>query len=466
MGSLSIALGGLQADESGLSVTSNNISNINTKGYTRQVVELSEQSPLESGGLSYGTGVSVDKITSVRDTILEQNIDAATQQQSQSQAYTNAMTQVQSMFNDSSGTGLQSALSGFYNSFTQLATNPTDSAERQAVISAAQTLASTFNQMAGNLNNIDANLDTQVGADVQQINSLASQIASLNGQLSQAGQQDNNTLLDQRDQLVQQLSGLTGVTITNNSDGTISVATANGSPLVSGAQASTLTTAVNPANGHVDVFAQGTDITSALSGGDLAGTIQARDQGVGATLSQLDTLAAGIASSANTAHEAGYDLNGNAGQALFTVPSSVPGTASAISVNITSPDEIAASGTAPTIGDDGTTITASGDNSNALAIAALQNQDNVGGEKAIDYYSNLVAQLGSSVSQATANSTAQQAAITQLQQQLSSVSGVSLDEESVNLIQYQRAYQASAQVISVVNTLMSDAINLGVSTSA
>jgi flagellar hook-associated protein 1 FlgK len=456
-GSLSIALGGLQADQDGLNVTSNNISNINTPGYTREVLDLNEQAPTRSGELVFGNGVSVDKITSVRDTILEQNIASATQQQSQSQAYSNAMTQVESMFNDTSGTGLQSALSGFYDSFTQLAANPTDSAQRQAVISAAQTLASSLNQDASNLNNIDSGLDQQVNADVQQINSLASQIANLNGQIgpSSSGQSSNGALLDQRTQLVQQLSALTGVTVTNNSDGSISITTGNGSSLVSGTQASELTTGVDPATDHQHVYAQGVDITATLSGGDLAGTIQARDQGVDATLSQLDTLAAGIASSVNSTQQAGYDLNGNPGQDLFTVPGSVSGTAAAISVNLTSPDEVAASGSA----------TDSGDNSNALALAALQNQNNIDGENPIDYYSNLVSQLGSGVSQATADVKAQQSVLTQLQQQLSSESGVSLDEESVNLIQYQRAYQASAEVISTISDLMSVAVNLGAGTA-
>jgi len=137
-GSLSIGMSGLQAAQDELNVCTNNISNINTAGYTRQVVNLNEQTPLQEGQMSFGTGVSVGQITSVRDNVLELQIANETQQQAQSQGYLNPMQQVQNLFNDSSGTGLQSALSNFFNSFTQLSTDPSNSALRQSVLGAAQ----------------------------------------------------------------------------------------------------------------------------------------------------------------------------------------------------------------------------------------------------------------------------------------------------------------------------------------
>ena len=160
---------------------------------------------------------------------------------------------------------------------------------------------------------------------MQQINSLASQIAGMNQQIGQlsSDQQGASSLVDQRTQLVQQLAAVAGVVVTNNSNGTINVSTSNGSPLVAGTKTVALTT-VPDDTGSLHVYSQGADISTALSGGDLAGTIQARDQGVQATLSQLDTLANGIASAVNTAHKTGYDLNGNVARTYSRSPARSP----------------------------------------------------------------------------------------------------------------------------------------------
>jgi flagellar hook-associated protein 1 FlgK len=224
--------------------------------------------------------------------------------------------------------------------------------------------------------------------------------------------------------------------------------------LVVGNQSYQLTTQTN-SSGFQDVYSQGADITSALTGGALAGAIQARDQTIPSVMSSLDALASGLGNSLNSINEAGTDLNGNAGGALFTVPSAgSTGAAATISVAITDPSKIAASlnGTA-------------GDNSNINAMLALQNQTIVNGQTPLNAYSNLVFQVGNDVSTAQSESTSAQAMVQQLQNQIGSVSGVDINEESVNLVQYERAYQAAAQVSSVIDTLTAAAINLGQSTT-
>jgi flagellar hook-associated protein 1 FlgK len=153
----------------------------------------------------------------------------------------------------------------------------------------------------------------------------------------------------------------------------------------------------------------------------------------------------------NTINEAGTDLNGNPGQAFFTLPSSgTVGAAATISVALTNPSQIAGSL-------NGTT----GDNSNINAMLALQNQTIVNGQTPLDAYSNLVDQVGNDVSTATSENTSSQAMVTQLQNQISSVSGVDINQQSVNLIQYERAYQAAAQVSAVIDSLTASAIDLG-----
>lgn len=235
----------------------------------------------------------------------------------------------------------------------------------------------------------------------------------------------------------------------------MTLTTSNGAALVVGNQSFQLTTQTNPATGFQDVFSQSADITSGLTGGALAGAIQARDQTIPSILSSLDALASGLANSLNSINEAGTDLNGNPGGTLFSVPSTgTAGSAANISVAITDPSQIAASlnGTA-------------GDNSNVNAMLAVQNQPIVGGQSPLTAYSNLVFQIGSDVSTAQSESTSSQAMIQQLQNQIGSVSGVDINEESVNLVQYERAYQAAAQVSAVIDSLTATAINLGQATT-
>jgi flagellar hook-associated protein 1 FlgK len=195
------------------------------------------------------------------------------------------------------------------------------------------------------------------------------------------------------------------------------------------------------------VYAQGSDVTSSVAGGQLQGLIKARDDSIPSTQSSLDNLAAGLISAVNQQQTSGYDLNGGSGVDFFTpftpsAPGSNAGAASTMAVALTTPDQIAASS-------DGT----QGDNSNATALAGLQNQPIVAGQTAGDYYSNLIDQVGNDVSNATSEQEAVGLVLQQLTNQRSSVSGVSLDEEAANLVLYQRAYEAAARVISVVDEL-------------
>lgn len=455
MGTMSIALGALKNNQEALDVTSNNIANQNTPGYSRQRVNLSESTYLQVGQLQFGTGAQVDNIQSIRDQVLDFRLNSEMSTQSGLDSYLQPMQQIQSYFNEASGTGLQSSISGFYNSLTQLSTNPSSVPLRQSVISSAQTLAQTFNNSANNLNNIKAAMDAQVPSLTQQANTLTQSIAALNLKISQAsgsGQQ-SGVLEDQRNQLIQKLSQIIEVQTIDGGHGSVSLSTSGGAALVVGAQSFALQSVQDPTTGLNDVqTADGRNITSSISGGQLGGILRVRDQGIPTLLSQLDTLASGIATAVNTQHQAGTDLNGNPGQALFNVPATAPGTASVITVNITDPRLIAAG-----------TSTDAGDNSNILKIAAQQSQTIVNGQSPVDYYSNTVAQLGTNVQQAIIQQSSQDVVVQQLQAQVNSVSGVSLDEEAANLVKFQSAYQAAARVVNVVDQMTQTVLSMGAS---
>lgn len=450
-GALSIALGALAANQGAVAVTSNNIANVNTAGYSREQVNLSESAPVMVGNLLFGTGVSLGQTTSIRDNLLERRLDQENQSAAQLSAFLGPMNQVQALFNETAGSGLQTPLTAFFNSLTQLSANPSDSATRQGVITAGQNLASAVQQDSSNLQSLQSNTDLGVQQSVTQINQLTTQIASLNTQISglEGIGQDPGQFQDQQTQLVQQLSGLIGISQTDAGNGSLTITTSGGESLVVGGQSFALSTQVNPNTTYHDVYAQGTDITSTITGGTLGGDIQVRDQEIPSILNQLDTFAYGLATAVNTQSTAGFDANGNAGVNFFVQPTSVTGAASSMAVAITDPNLVAASS-------DGTV----GSNGNAQALANLQNQTIVNGQTPANYYSGMIFQIGNDVSQATSEQTAVGLVQQQLQDQQGAVSGVSLDQEAVNLIQYQGAYEAAANVVSVVNTLLYDTVNM------
>ena len=455
MGGLSATLGiasnALEADQGALEVTSNNIANANTPGYTREEPVLTETAPVQVGNLSYGQGVTLENIQSISDPVLQLSIQQETSVQGQLTSFTNAMNQVQSLFNETDGVGLQSALSQFFDSLQSLSTNPTSSSLGQAVLSAGQDLATSFQQTASNLTQIQSGLNQSVEQDVTQINSLTSQVAQVSGQIEslQAQGGDVGTLQDQRTNLVNQLSNLIGLSVTNNAGGNYTLSTQNGSLLVVGNQSFNLQTQLNSSTGMQDVYANGTDITSTVTQGDLGGLIQARDTSIPDALNSLNSLAYNLVNAFNTQSTAGYDSAGNAGVDFFTPLSSVTGAASQISVAVTDPSQIATSS-------DGT----AGSNGNVLALANIQNQAIVDGESVTGYYSSLVDNIGNQISSANSQQQTASSVMEQLQNQLTSVSGVSIDDEAANLVQYQNAYEASAQVISLVNQLMQTTINM------
>jgi flagellar hook-associated protein 1 FlgK len=452
-GTLGIALGAMEADRGAIEITSNNIANVNTAGYSREQVNLLENPPVQLGNLLFGTGVSLGQTNSVRDSLLEQRLDQENQSSSQLNSFLGALNQVQSLFNETAGSGLQSPLSAFFNSLTQLATNPSNSSFREGVLTAGQNLAADFRQNFSNLQSLQGNTDLSLVQSVNQVNQLTRQIAGLNVQVSDLEKLglDASSFLDQRAQLVRQLSGQIDISETNAGNGSLTIATTSGAVLVDGSQSFALSTQINPNSTYHDVFANNVDITSNIVGGNLGGLIQARDQAIPGVLNQLDTLAYNLQTSFNTQSRAGFDARGIAGVNFFNQPLNAAGAASTIAVAISDPNLVAASS-------DGSV----GSNGNAQALANLQNQTIVSGQNPFDYYSNLVFQIGNQVSQAQSEQTAVGLVQQQLTDQRDSISKVSLDEEAVNLIRYQSAYQASANVVNVVNQLLTTTINMTV----
>src|SRR5581483_7261090 len=447
---MGIAVRALLAEQSAIEVTTNNVANANSPGFARQRPVLREGVVTIEGKLTFGTGVELTRVESLRDAILELRIQQERQQQGTCDAFVRAMGQLQVMFNQSSG-DIGTRISEFFASLDGLSTDPANLAMRQAVLTAAGNLANAFRTTARNLISQRSNLDLSVKQTVQQINTLSSQIARLNAQINtmQNLGQDPSAFINQRDVLIGNLSDLVDISSIQSDEG-LTLTTSNGSTLVAGNRSFTLDVQLDP-SGVQHIFSQGTDITAAVKAGGLAGLLQVRDQKIPAILSNLDTLAAGLANALNAVHRNGFDLLGNAGTDLFVPPAaSGQGAAATMAVQITDPAMIAASS-------DGSP----GSNGNLALMSAVHDQSIAGGQPPTDFYANLVFGIGSDLTNSMAEQDAAALVLGQLQDQRGSISGVSLDEEAANLIQYQRAYQAAAKVVTSINDMLDAAINLG-----
>jgi flagellar hook-associated protein 1 FlgK len=265
--------------------------------------------------------------------------------------------------------------------------------------------------------------------------------------------ENGGTTQDQLDQLVQQLSSLTGIYITQGTDGE-TITTGNGAPLVIGSQSFNLQTTTGT-NGFQQVLdSNGNNITSSIQGGTLGGAIEIRDQVIPGFQSQLNMLASQFATAFNAAQAQGYDSNGNTGEDFFTVPANENDAAVGISVAISDPSQIA-------ISSDGS----AGSNGNVANLSAALTSALPSGQSPADAYANLVFQVGSAASNASTQSTAIGQNLTQLTSQQGAVSAVDINEETTNLMRYQAAYEAASRIVSTVQVLDNAALNMGSSTS-
>jgi flagellar hook-associated protein 1 FlgK len=467
MGTISSAFSlmsqGLDADQSALSVVANNVANANTPGYTEETPDWQQNQPININGVSYGDGVTETGATSVRDSVLNERLDQQQQLASASSARLTALNTVQVLFTPDSGSSSSTAgdigsdLTGFFSSLSSLEANPTDNSLRQNVLSTASTLAGDISNAASSLNSQRLSLDQEAAGVSSQVNSLTSAIAQLNQQImSTSPDSDAGTLEDQRQQDMSQLSQLVGINKITTENSGLEITTTSGQLLVSNDTSVQMTNGT--VNGVTNFFLGGVNITSQLAfgGGELGGYLTARDEDIPSALSSLDQLAYSISTQVNAQNNAGTDLDGVSGTKdaplnIFNEPTAVSGSAANMSVVMTDPNHIAAAGL-----NDGT-----GDSSNAIAMAGLSEQQILNGQTPTDYYSNFVSTLGATVSSVQTENTAQNASVTQLQTQNDALSSVNLDDEASSMTTLERSYQAASQVLTMLNTIMAAALNLG-----
>ncbi|MFI4868195.1 MAG: flagellar hook-associated protein FlgK [Steroidobacterales bacterium] len=618
---LSTGVSGLLAFQQALDTTSNNISNANTPGYSRESVNLVSVPGPYIGGVSIGNGVAVNSVERTFNQTVASQVVSATSAYNQLNSFASQAAQVDNLLGSTTN-GLASQLQNLTTALQTVANAPTSSASRQAFLSQAQQLVSNLQSTDSSLRNLNSQANAQMTSDASQVTSLAQSIAALNQQImaqTSPSMQAPNSLLDQRNQLINQLATFANVTTTQQADGSVNVYLGAGQTLVTGTTSSGLSTTANPYDASQDNLALTTaagalDVTQQITGGTLGGTLQFRSQMLEPARNRLGQIAVVLTSAVNAQNQAGLDLSGNPGQAVFSVgavqvlPNSgnsgngaitasvsnanavttdnyilkydgtnwslsnassgasvalsgagsvaSPFTADGLSIVVgagalagdsyqieptraavsgmqlllTDPSQLAAAaplltaasssntgsgsidqGSVPTsatwvrgnytlsftnattyqvtdsvgavvgtgaytsgnpINFNGIRVTVSGapasgdsfaiadnasgtgDNRNATALAGLLDQPLIGGTTSINATVNqLVTGIGIQTSQAQTGASAQQSVLTDASNAQQSVSGVNLNEEAANLVQYQQAYQAAAEAIKVASTL-------------
>jgi flagellar hook-associated protein 1 FlgK len=466
-GAIEIGRSALRAQQIGISVTGDNIANVNTPGFSRRLAKLETSAP--AAGL--GTGVTVADVSRARDQILDSQIRFQNGLFGRLEAMQRAFFTVEGIFSElagssaneagavfsqSSGVGLSGALSRFFNAFQDLANNPESGSARAVIREEGQLLSRNFRRLDDQLKNLQSDLESEFQRQVDQANTLLNEIGALNARIPSergVGGGSSAPLEDRRDQLVEDLSKLMDISSREQDDGTLTVYQ-SGRILVDHAAVSGLSRRVEVSGDTAvsKLTMSSTGETLTLTGGSLNGISEVRDTRIPEYLSTLDSLASTLVSEVNRAHSAGFGLDGSSGTDFFDAAGTTSRTLQVNSAILDNTDLIAASS-------DGT----KGNNAVALQISDLRlNRLFSGGTKTMEeFYGDLVGQVGSHAREVFLSLESQRVISEQLTQRRDNVRGVSVNEEAANLILFQRAYQAAARIVTIVDEMFQSVLAMG-----
>ncbi len=315
MGILGTALSGLTAFQRSLETTSNNISNANTEGYSRQRVELATRPEQFTGAGYIGNGVDVANITRSYDQFITNQLRSSTSTYNEVNSFYTLSSQIDNITADDT-TGLAPAMKSFFDSVDGVANDPTSISARQVMLTQAGSLTQQFNTMSARFSDMRKQVNDNLTSSIDEVNGYAKSLADLNVKIvadigRSSGKQMPNELLDQRDALLTKIAEKTDVSFVDQSDGSINVFIGKGQPLVLGSYASTLSVQGSSTDvDHKQIVLNGQDISNQLSGGEIYGNLRFRDQVLDPAQQQLGLLATGIATEFNDIHKSGFDLSG------------------------------------------------------------------------------------------------------------------------------------------------------------
>jgi flagellar hook-associated protein 1 FlgK len=467
---LNIGYKGLAAQQRALDVTSHNIANANTPGYTRQDV-IMEPTPAQKVLEGYvGTGVTITDFRRIRDSFIDIQMRTENRALGEWETKDNIIKKLEVIFNEPSDTSIRSVLDQFWEAWQTLSKNPESVSVRTDVMQRGVTLANTFNHLDAQFLDLQMDINKEIGLKVNEINTQARQIRDLNIKIMEAesGGHTANDLRDKRDMLVEQLAKNIGIDVVEDELGAVNILV-GGQTLVSRAVLAEIqfnnNSPLNPTAATLEWYvpANGTYLGQVkLTGGILKGYVDMRDSVIPAYQAEVSELVKAVAEEVNALHRIGFGLDGTTEVDFFTTTDgSLEFNTKNIQVNSLIQEDINLIAAAAT--DDPEVY--AGDNSNALAIAALKNKlaMNNGVASFNDFYMAIIGKLGVQGQESGQMVANRSYIIEQLMNQRESVSGVSLDEEMTNMIKYQHAYSAAARIITAMDQCLETLIfRLGV----
>jgi flagellar hook-associated protein 1 len=458
----------LNAFEQSLEVAQNNVANASTAGYAKQLATLNAL-PFQPRTGMLG-GVQAGPPQSTRNEYLEEAVRYQNGVLGNYTAQAQALGGVEPIFDVTGQTGIVAGLNSMFQSFSAWSANPDSAAARQDVLSKAQDLGASFQQAASVLSSVTGNVSNQINSTVTQINTLVAQVQDYNVHHTEGQGVDSGMDAHLHDTL-ESLSGLASITARFESDGSVTLLLDGQTPLVIANHQYLLQTSnftppspVNPnATPSIHILdAHGQDVTANVVGGTLGGLLTVRNsvlpslQGDSQQAGALNLIAKKVADRVNQLLASGTDQAGNAGAALFTYDASSGATTArtlAINPNITA-GTLAALDPGPPQVANGIALSLSGlGNSNAAT-------DTIGGKSILDFLNGQTQIIGQQVADATSGQTVAQQSLTQAQAVRTQVSGVSLNEEAINVMELQRGYQAISKMITVIDGLTDTLINM------
>ncbi len=454
--------------QTGLQTVSHNIANKDTEGYSRQRIEQKAKEPIGHGNLRIGTGANVTSVTRTNNPFIEKQLEQERGQLGEANAKSEALMRVEQVYNEQQNKGLNKFMGEFFNAFRELSNSPESVAIRSMVKESGDFMAKDFKRVVDQLEVIQEEADFKVHVLVEEVNAITKEISDLNGKIQsiEMNQRTANDERDRRETLIKELGEKLNIKYAEGDDGSVTVTAGNNAILVSGGTSRDLFVSKGPKDKHAGegrarIFYKsvnhGTpiDVTQQLKGGALGGVLEVRDRFIEEVKSDMDNMAYSFAKNVNSIHMAGYDKEGRQGVAFFDPIAEKEGAAAKLRVSeaiMGNPSRVAA----------GAVPNAPGDNRIANMISALQYDQTMGEGQSTynDFYGNIVGKVGVTTARSNSEVESQKGIVDQLKNIRESISGVSLDEETTKMIEYQKSYDASARLIRTADEMMDTVLNL------
>ncbi len=463
LNALNAARTSLEVNQKSIEIVGNNIANVNTEGYSRQTPKLTPFPSLQFGQFFVGQGVRITNVQRDHDVFLQAQIENKYVDLGFANGQARSLSELEGIFNVSEE-NISTEIDRFFDSWQQLSTDPGDPILRDVVIHRGNLLASNFNKMADDLDEVVTNINNEIQSKADGLNNVIEEIAALNDRIYtiEIRDQQANSDRDRRELLIKQLAESLGTTTYLDRSGMVNVQLPGGLPIVQGNMPMRLETVASGTSVNFLLHTGGTvrNLDTHTLGGEMLGLFTMRDVFIPTVQEDIDRLAWEVSSQVNIQHSAGAGLDGLPASEFFLDTTAVSPPASSIYENSASrmavlldnADDIAAG----LPGDP-----APGDNRNALLLANIGNQIAIDGVDSYNsFYARITSRIGIESNQNELSMGGAEDAVNQLENLRDGFAGVSLEEEMISLIQYQRGFESSAKFLSTVDELMDSLINL------